>query len=516
MAKEKIIFIIRDGWGYRAEKKENAIREGKVPFNNFIMKNYPTTLLDASGPSVGLPKGYQGNSEVGHMTIGSGRIIYQSLDKINNSIKDKTFFSNEAFNSAIENAKKNKTTLHIIGLIQEEGVHSHLSHIIALLELCKKKNFQNVLVHCITDGRDAPVTKSLFYVKKLIAKMKKMGVGKIATIQGRFYAMDRDKRWERTQKAYDCIVLGKTGEEHRKKKISEKEFLPGGEIQAIEKSHAQGKTDEFILPTKLVGYNGVHENDSIIFTNFRTDRTRQLTSAIVESEFSGWERKPLQVFFTAMTQFYSPMNAYVAFPEVKLTNLLGEVISKAHFNQLRISETEKYAHVTFFFNGQQEKPFEGEDRILIPSPKVQTYDQKPEMSVKEIANRLCDEIQKKNYDFVVTNLVNGDMVGHTGIKKAIIKGVEAVDSATKQITEKALELGYTIFIFADHGNAEDQTIKWRTSHTTNKVPFIIVSNNEKLKKMKLKKGKGLSDIAPTALKLMNISIPKEMSGESII
>jgi 2,3-bisphosphoglycerate-independent phosphoglycerate mutase len=503
-SKKKVILIIRDGWGYRKDCKENYICEAKTPNTKKLMKEYPNVLLNASGEAVGLPKGYQGNSEVGHMTIGSGRIILQSLARINKAIKEGSFFKIDAFVKAIDSCKKHKTRLHLIGLLQVEGVHSHIDHLFALLELCKKMNFKDVYVHVITDGRDSPVTDSLKHVKALLEKFKKTGFGKIATISGRYFTMDRDKRWERTKEAYDCIVKGECADE----------FTDA--IKKIKECHKNNETDEFIKPRKMEGYSGVKNNDSIIFFNFRTDRPRQLTQAIVEDKFEGWKRKPSRVFYVAMTQYYMPMKAHVAFEDINLKNLLGEVISRHGFKQLRISETEKYAHVTFFFNGQIEEPNKNEDRILVHSPKVATYDLKPEMSVYEVSSKLDNEINKKKYDFIVTNLVNCDMVGHTGKKEAIIKAVEAVDDCVGRIVDAGLSNGYYILIFADHGNAEDKSAAWQTSHTINPVPLILVSNDPKLKKCKLKKGKGLQDIAPTVLDIMGIDKPKEMTGESVI
>ncbi len=496
--KKPLILIIRDGWGYRKSCKDNVLCNANIPNTKRLMKEYPNTLLDASGEAVGLPKGYQGNSEVGHMTIGSGRIIFQSLERINYSINTQEFFKNKAFLGAISNCKKNNSTLHIIGLLQTEGVHSHINHLFALLDLCKKQNFKNVKIHVITDGRDSPVTSSLDKLKKLNSKIKKLGFGEIATVSGRFYAMDRDNRWERTKQAYDCIVKGESPEF--------KDVI----IQ-VKLNHKNKETDEFIIPRKLKGYDGIHSKDSIIFYNFRTDRTRQLTKSIVEDKFEGWQRKPLDVYYAAMTQYYIPMNAHVAFEDLKLNNLLGDVLAKNNKKQLRISETEKYAHVTFFFNGQIEKPNKGEDRILIYSPKVKTYDLKPEMSVYEITEKLLKEIDKNKYDVIVVNLVNGDMVGHTGIVPACKKAAESVDKCLGKITDKILEKEGTALIFADHGNIEDQTPRWRTSHTINKVPLIVVSNS----KMKVKKG-GLKDIAPTALKILGIKKPKEMTGVSLV
>ena len=502
--KQKVILVIRDGWGYRKEKRENALFEVPTPNTDMLMKNYPNVLLDACGEAVGLPPGYQGNSEVGHMTIGSGRVIFQSLAKINKSIREGKFFKIPEFLKAIDNCKKNKTKLHLIGLLQVEGVHAHIDHLFALLDLCKKQKFYDVYVHVITDGRDSPVTDSLKHVKTLNVKLKELGFGKIATVSGRYYTMDRDKRWERTKQAYDCIVDGQCKDTFK------------DAIQQIKKCHAAKEMDEFIIPRKAEWYTGVNEHDSIIFYNFRTDRPRQFTQAMMEDKFEGWERKRKNIVYVGMTQYYIPMNALVAFKDEKLDNLLGNVVSKNGLKQLRISETEKYAHVTFFCNGQIEDPNPNEDRIMIPSPKVATYDLKPEMSAYEVTDRLVQEINSEKYDLIVTNLVNGDMVGHTGLTPAILKAVKTVDDCVGKIVKAGLEHKYTLIVFADHGNVEDQTAKWRTSHTLNPVPCIIVSNDEKLKKCKLKSGKGLQDIAPTVLDLLGLKKPKEMTGTSLI
>lgn len=502
--KNKVILLIRDGWGYRKETNDNAIFDAGTPYTDELMEKYPNVLIKTSGVAVGLPEGYQGNSEVGHMTIGSGRIIYTPFERINNSIKDKSFFNNPMLINAINNCKKNKSTLHIIGLIQVEGVHSHIEHLFAILDLCKKENFSFVYIHAITDGRDSPVTDSLKNIGALVKKIKELGFGEIATLSGRYYAMDRDKRWNRTKIAYDCIVNG----------ICDKEYTDV--ISGIKESHTNNITDEFIKPCKLKEYSGIKENDSIIFFNYRTDRPRQLTQAIVETDFPGFDRKPLNVYYVAMTQFYKPMNAYVAFNDISTNNLLGEIISKQGLKQLRISETEKYAHVTFFFNSQREEPYKNEDRILIPSPKVATYDLKPEMSVYEVADRLIEQINLDKYDFIVTNFVNGDMVGHTGVKEAILKAITSVDDCVGKVVKAGLDKNYIIMVFADHGNAEDQTIEWRTSHTINSVPFMLISNEGSLKNSRLRADGGLADIAPTVLSLMNIPIPKEMTGKSLI
>jgi len=503
--KHKVILIIRDGWGYRSSKKQNATKQVPTPNTSRLMKNYPNVLINASGEAVGLPKNYQGNSEVGHMSIGSGRIIWQSIMRINKSIQDKSFFKNKAFLEAIANCKKNHSKLHIMGLLQSEGVHSHETHLYALLELCKKQKFGDVYVHVFTDGRDAPVHNALKHIKKLEKVMTKLKVGKIMTVTGRYYAMDRDKRWDRTKKAYDAIINSKTSNENYFENV----------LKQMPKWYKK-ESDEFLVPKIKKGYEGVKKNHSMILFNFRTDRPRQLTKAIVEKKFEGWKRQPLKVFYVGMTPYYKPMNAHVAFQDLKIENRLGQIISKNNLKQLRISETEKYAHVTFFFNGQVEKPDKGESRILIHSPKVATYDLQPEMSAYKIADALVKEINSKKHDFIVVNLVNGDMVGHTGIIKACHKAVKVVDECLGRIVDAGLENNYTSLVFADHGNIEDQTPKWRTSHTINPVPFIVVSNDPKLKKCKLRKGAGLSDIAPTALKLIGLKVPKEITGKSIV
>lgn len=502
--KRKILLIIRDGWGYRFPKYKNAIKETLLPFTTHLMKTYPHVLIDASQEAVGLPKGYQGNSEVGHMTIGSGRIINQSLIRINKSIESGEFYHIKEFNEAINNCKKNNTDLHLIGLIQTQGVHSHLDHLYALLRLARDKDFKRIHIHAITDGRDAPVKDSIKHIKKLEKFLKKYQLGQISSISGRFYAMDRDKRWDRTRDAYEAIVN------------SDSIYRFKSPIESIKSSYEKNITDEFIIPRINDNYKGIKKNDSVIFYNFRTDRPRQLTQAMIEKKFIGWNRKPLNIFFVAMTHYYENINSNIAFKEENIKNTLGEIISKNNLKQLRISETEKYAHVTFFFNAQNEVAYKNEDRIMINSPKVRTYDLKPEMSVYEIKDKLVDQLKNNNYDFIVTNLVNGDMVGHTGIRPAIRKATIAVDKSLKEIVNTALNKDYTVLIFADHGNAEDQRRKWLTSHTKNPVPFIFVSNEKEFQDMKLNKNMGLSNIASTVLKLLNISVPKDIDNNTII
>ena len=497
---KKVILIIRDGWGYRKSKKNNALANSKTPFTNNLMKKYPNVLLTAHNGAVGLPQKYMGNSEVGHMTLGSGRIINQSLIRINQSIKDGSFFKKKEFLEVISKAKKRGGAVHIIGLIQEEGVHSHLDHLFALLNLCSRKKFHNVKLHLITDGRDSPTNKGMKYLDKIEKKIEKLGFGEILSISGRFYAMDRDKRWDRTRVAYETIALGKSNIEFEIPK------------ETLKESYKNNLTDEFVIPRVKKGYMGISNKDSVIFFNYRTDRARQLTHAFSDSKFRHFIRKKINAHYVSMSEYYSPIKTAVAFKEPFIKNNLGEIIAKNNLKQLRISETEKYAHVTFFFNSQIEKPNKGEDRIIIPSPKVRTYDLKPEMSVNKIVKNLCLEIKKNKYNLIITNLVNGDMVGHTANVPAIKKACNFVDTGLKKIVEAGIKQNYNILILADHGNAEDQRKGWETSHTINPVPFILISND----KLKIKEHKGLQDIAPTILDLMEIKKPKEMTGNSLI
>jgi len=501
--KHRVILVVRDGWGYRKECKDNAICQAKLEYTQHFTDDNPHTLLDAAGEHVGLEPGYMGNSEVGHLTIGAGRVIFQPFMRINKSIKDGSFFKIKAFHDAISYCKKHKTKLHLIGLLQTEGVHSHIHHLFALLDLCKKEHFHDVVIHPITDGRDSPVTNSIKQTTSLLKKMKDVGFGSFGMLSGRYYAMDRDKRWDRTKKAYDAFVNGQ-GERY------------SDVMRQLKECHAKKETDEFIMPRVHESFSGVRPKDGIIFFNYRTDRPRQLTKAIVEKEFEGWERKPLDVFYVAMTEFYKPMNAHAAFEDQKHSHMLGEIISKAGLKQLRITETEKYGHVTYFFNGQEENPFPGEDRLLIPSPKVATYDLQPEMSAYEITEKLLEKIHSGMYDFIVVNYANADMVGHTGTPEAVRKAVHVVDECLHKVIPAALEHQYTLIVLADHGNAEDQTEKWRTSHTLNKVPCALLSSDEKLKSCTLKEHHGLKDVAPTVLELMGLHKPKEMTGESFL
>lgn len=488
---EKVVLVIRDGWGHRESMSDNAIHAAHTPHDDRFKEEYSFTLLEAAGEDVGLPSGYQGNSEVGHLTMGSGRIVKQNLKKINESIEDGGFFKKEEFLKAIYNCKKKETSLHLTGLLQKEGVHAHMKHLFALLDLCKREKFHDVFVHVITDGRDAPVRNAVVYLKELLEKMERVGVGEVATISGRYYAMDRDKRWERTKKAYDAIVEAQ----------AENFEAP---LETLEHCYKEGETDEFITPRKREGYEGLKEGDSFIFYNFRTDRPRQLSQKILQ--------EGPEILFVAMTDYYPSMQAEVVFPEEYPKDILGETISARGLKQLRISETEKYAHVTFFFNGQRDEPFPGEERVMVPSPRVSTYDKEPEMSAEEVGERTRRAVRSGDYHFIVVNLVNCDMVGHTGDEEVVKKAVETVDEETGKITKEATKNGYSVLILADHGNAEDQREEWRTSHTTNPVPFIIASKE----KYSLCSGGGLRDVAPTVLQLMGIEKPERMTGESLL
>ena len=508
--KDKVtMLMILDGFGDNQNKDGNAIKLANTPNIDKLMKKYPNTDIYTSGLHVGLPEGQMGNSEVGHTNIGAGRIVYQELTRITKAIEDGDFFSNQELIAAIENCKKNHSKLHILGLVSDGGVHSHIRHLYGLLELAKRRDFEDVYVHCFLDGRDTPPASAEGYIVKLQEKMKEKGVGKIASISGRFYAMDRDKRWQRVQKCYDALVNG----EGIKANSAEK---------AIEDSYQKELFDEFVEPTVICN-NGepvakIEENDSVIFFNFRPDRAREITRAIVDKDFNEFETKKMNVYFVCFTSYDETMpNVHIAFKKEVLHNTFGEVVSKAGLTQLRIAETEKYAHVTFFFNGGEEKQYPGEDRILVPSPKVETYDQKPEMSAYEVTDKVVDALENDKYDVVILNFANTDMVGHTGSLEAAIKAVEAVDECVGKIVKVIEEKKGNLIITADHGNAEQmidyKTGEPHTAHTTNPVPIILVTANPEYK---LKENGKLADLAPTMLDLMGIEQPKEMTGESLL
>ncbi|MBU5425910.1 2,3-bisphosphoglycerate-independent phosphoglycerate mutase [Tissierella pigra] len=507
MNKSPVMLIILDGFGVGKTYEGNAVKLSKTPNIDKLFEQYPNTTLDASGFAVGLPEGQMGNSEVGHLNIGSGRIIYQDLTKITKSIEDGDFFNKNEFLEAIENAKKNNSKIHLMGLVSSGGVHSHNSHLYGLLELMKNHDFYNVYIHGILDGRDVPPTSGKEDIKELIEKIDEIGVGHIATISGRYYAMDRDKRWDRIKLAYDAFTLGKGKE-------SENPLI------AIENSYNEGVTDEFIIPTvikeegKPVGT--IDSGDSIIFFNFRPDRARQITRAFVDKDFDGFEReKIVDTFYVTMTEYDRTIeNVHVVYTDESPINTLGEYISNKGLTQLRIAETEKYAHVTFFFNGGIEEPYENEDRALIPSPKVATYDLQPEMSAMEVKDEVLNRLSMDKYDLIILNFANPDMVGHTGIVSATVKAIETVDTCLGEIIELLIKKGGKALITADHGNAEmlinEADGSPITSHTNNKVPLILVGAGD----VKLQEGI-LADLAPTILELMDLEKPKEMTGKSL-
>ena len=491
-----LLLAILDGWGHTNKKIGNAIYYAKTPNIDGYMRKYPNTFLKTSGMAVGLPPGQMGNSEVGHINIGAGRIVYQDSMRILKSIEDGSFFENAVLREAMKKAKKSK--LHLIGLIGNGGVHSMMEHLYALLKMAKINSLNDVAIHCFIDGRDTPPKSGIEHTKELQNKIKEIGIGKIASIVGRYYSMDRDKRWKRTKMAYDMLVDGKG----RKAKDA---------IEAIKMAYKNRETDEFIKPT-IITEDYIRNEDVVIFFNFRPDRARQLSHAFIDENFDKFERKKIKIHFVALTEYFDGINA--AFKKEVIKNTFGEVISKHGLKQLRIAETEKYAHVTFFFNGGREEPFENEDRCLIPSPKVATYDLKPEMSAYELTDELIRRIKMKKYDVIIVNYANPDMVGHTGIWNAAIKAVETVDECIGRVVDEILEHNGVAIITADHGNAEemlDENGNPKTAHTTNPVPFIIIGAG----KLKLRQG-NLGDIAPTMLEFLKIEKPKEMTGNSLI
>ncbi|PBI39756.1 phosphoglycerate mutase (2,3-diphosphoglycerate-independent) [Clostridioides difficile] len=508
MMKKPVALIIMDGFGYNKDVKGNAIAESKTPNLDRIKKEYPNTLINASGLDVGLPDGQMGNSEVGHTNIGAGRIVYQDLTRITKSIKDGDFFTNKVLCEAMDNAKENY--LHVMGLLSDGGVHSHIDHLKAIIKMSKDKGVQKVYVHAFTDGRDTDPQSALEYAKEVQASMDEIGVGEFATVSGRYYAMDRDKRWERVELAYNAMVRG----------IGEK---ANSIEEAIQNSYDDGKNDEFIMPTVIMKddkpVGSIKENDSIIFFNFRPDRARQITRALVCEEFDGFKREDIKSFFVCLTEYDITIeNVHIAFGPQSLANTLGEYLAKNGKTQLRAAETEKYAHVTFFFNGGVEEPNKGEERLLIPSPKVATYDLKPEMSAYELTDKALEKLGEDKFDFIVLNFANPDMVGHTGSIEAAVKAVETVDTCVGKLVDKIVELGGSAIITADHGNAEymldPETGKTVTAHSINPVPFIVVG--QEYESAKLLDGGRLSDIAPTVLDMMKLEKPEEMTGHSLI
>ncbi len=508
--KQPIVLTIMDGFGFNEETKGNAIDFAKTPRLDRIFKECPTTQIGASGMDVGLPDGQMGNSEVGHTNIGAGRVVYQELTRITKSISDGDFFKNEAFMQAVENCKNQGSALHLMGLLSDGGVHSHIEHLYALVELAKRNGLNRVYIHALLDGRDVPPSSAADFIDALNAKLEVLGCGKLATVLGRFYGMDRDNRWDRVEKAYAALVYGEG-------------VKTDDGAKAVRESYTQidadGKniTDEFVLPTVIDGTERIKSGDSVIFFNFRPDRAREITRTFVDDAFQGFERKggKLDVFYVCMTQYDASMpNVTVAFKPQSLTNTLGEFIAKNGLTQLRIAETEKYAHVTFFFNGGVEVEYENEDRILVNSPKVATYDLQPEMSANEVCDKVCVAIESGKYDVIILNFANCDMVGHTGFFDAAVKAVETVDTCVGRVQDSTEKMGGVMLLTADHGNADrmlDTDGSPFTAHTTNPVPFAVIG-----KDCKLRAGGRLCDISPTIIKLLGLPQPEEMTGESLI
>ncbi len=499
--------IIMDGFGIgENDSHKNAIAAARIPNLFRLMGEYSVTSIGASGLDVGLPDGQMGNSEVGHTNIGAGRVVYQMLVKITKDIEDGVFFENPALLGAMENCRKNDSALHLIGLVSDGGVHSHMSHIMGLIEMAHRHGLKKVYLHALLDGRDVDVTSGAGFVKQVADKLNEYGIGKVASVGGRFYAMDRDKAWDRVEKGYAAMVYGEGNQAE-------------DAVEAIEESYKNGVTDEFVVPTVCAKEGMVKANDSVVFFNFRPDRARQITRAFVDPDFDGFERRNgfFPLYYVCMAQYDATMpNVHVAYPPEKLTMTMGEYLSVNGKTQLRIAETQKYAHVTFFFNGGEEKQFEGEDRILIPSPDVETFDLKPEMSAYEVTDAVLKAIDEDKYDVIIMNYANCDMVGHTGVMDAAVKAVKAVDECVGKVVDALVKKGGKAIVTADHGNADkmvDEEGKPFTPHSTNPVPAIVIDPT--CPKHELREGGRLCDLCPTMLKMMGMPQPKEMTGESL-
>ncbi|WP_440616697.1 2,3-bisphosphoglycerate-independent phosphoglycerate mutase [Cysteiniphilum sp. 6C5] len=509
MKKQTTVLLILDGWGYREENKDNAINNANKPNWDNIWQHSTHTLINASGLMVGLPQGQMGNSEVGHINIGSGRIVYQELTRVDEAIKDKSFFNNQVLTKTVDQAVTDDKAVHIMGLLSPGGVHSHEEHIIAMIKLAAERGAKKVFVHAFLDGRDMPPRSAQASLQKVDALLSALGVGYIASVSGRYYAMDRDNRWDRVEKAYDAMTSGKA------------EYIANSAEEALNMAYARNENDEFVKPTIIQKHNHsvtIADGDGVIFMNFRSDRARQLSHVFTDSEFSGFKRQVFpKVHFVTLTKYADDIDASVAYLPEQLTNILGEVLANNNMTQLRIAETEKYAHVTFFFNGGQEAPFVGEDRVLVPSPKVATYDLQPEMSAYEVTDKLVEAIDAQKYDVIICNYANSDMVGHTGNYNSAVKAIEALDKCLGRVADAVHTINGNLFITADHGNADQmvdpETGKIHTAHTTNPVPFIY--QGSKKASVALNDGK-LSDIAPTILEVIGVNKPREMTGKSIL
>ena len=518
--KRPTMLMILDGYGINPNPSGNAIANAEKPGLDSIFNKYPNTTLKACGLDVGLPDGQMGNSEVGHLNIGAGRIVYQDLTKITKAIEDGDFFENPAFIEAMDHVKANGSTLHLLGLLSDGGVHSHITHLLALTDMAKKRGVRKLVVHCFLDGRDVPPRCAKKYFDELTAHLVEIGLGEVGIVSGRYYAMDRDKRWERLEKAYDAMTIGEG-------------FHAATGQQAVDDAYARDENDEFVLPTVIDGADGnpehlgtagypvtVGDGDSMIMFNFRPDRAREITRAFVDENFDGFARKKTvsDICYICMSQYDAEMpNVSLAYPPETPANTLGEYIAALGLKQLRIAETEKYAHVTFFFNGGVEDPFEGEDRILVNSPKVPTYDLQPEMSAYEVTDKVIEAIGTDKYDLIILNFANADMVGHTGVMEAAVKAIEALNACVPRIVDAVLAKGGQILMTADHGNADEMVAadgSPMTAHSLNDVPLVYIANDAD--GVKLKEGGRLCDLSPTLLKLMNLPVPAEMKGEPLI
>ncbi len=501
MNKTPTTLIIMDGFGLAPAADDNAVALANTPVLGRLFQEYAHTTLSASGLDVGLPAGQMGNSEVGHTNIGGGRVVFQDLPRISRAIEDGSFFRNEAYNKAMDDCLKNDSSLHLYGLLSDGGVHSHIEHLFALLQMARDKGLTKVYVHCFLDGRDVSPTSGRGFVQELQEKCARLGVGRIATVMGRYYAMDRDKRWERVQMAYDAMVYG----EGRRN---------SDPVAAVAESYANGITDEFVEPVVIDPDGTISDNDSIIFFNYRPDRAREITRAIADPEFDGFAREFFPTTYVCSTEYDASMpNVLVAWPRIAVKNGLGEYLSSMGMTQLRIAETEKYAHVTFFFNGGVEQQYPGEDRVLVPSPKVATYDLQPEMSAFEVCDKCVERIESGAYDVIILNFANCDMVGHTGVLEAAVKAVETVDTCVGRVVDATMKMGGIAMVTADHGNAEDMRQpdgSPMTAHTTNLVPFILCGAGTELRTGRL------ADIAPTILDVMGLACPPEMDGRTLI
>lgn len=518
--KKPIALIIRDGWGFNPRSDYNAIRNATIPNHDNYSANYPTALIGASGVEVGLPEGNQGSSEVGHLNMGAGRVVYQTLVRINLSIQEGEFYQNDVIVHEMERIRQTGSTLHLMGLIQDQGVHAHTDHLLALIKMAKTADLQprKVKIHIFSDGRDTPPNSTKTYIQPILDFIDQVGIGQIATISGRYFGMDRDNRWDRVESAYNLLVDAKSN-----RPLFEHVF------QAVDDAYQAGETDEFIKPRVMLNYDGIHDQDGIIFFNYRMDRTRELTRAFVEDGFNHFPLKSLpHLHYLCMTEYYEGVaasqrtNVKIVFPPITMDHLFGQVVADAGLKQLRIAETEKYAHVTFFFNGQSDIVFPNEVRMVIPSPKVATYDLQPEMSAFEVKDKVISLIREDLYDVVILNFANPDMVGHTGVYNAAVKAIETVDQCVGQVIDEILKHDGIVFLTSDHGNAEQmidyQTGVPHTAHTTNQVWLHIISHHPYLQKnrIRIKSHGRLADIVPTMLSLMNIDIPPSMNGTILI